>query len=157
MEKELSDILLFNKKSYYKLGESDSDTILDECASALNNGNRIIEFTPFESDKLSVEIGRKIRQLCSIFDSLYIVKSRCDIAKLTNANGVILDNDDINIKDAKKIIADDMITGTYYYNNEADFVLSDNIYPDIKYLFIKKKDNLYENDYERNKNNRNIV
>ena len=64
-------------------------------------------------DRTLLELAIKIKQLCSEFDALFIMKSRCDIACLCDADGICLSTGDLNITDAKKILKNDIIVGMH--------------------------------------------
>lgn len=88
------------------------DEFLDKIASILNAGVKIVQYR--EKNKPAseiIKIGKSIRQLCSIYNALFIVNDRVDIAKILDADGVHLGQDDITISDAKKILGDDKIIG----------------------------------------------
>ncbi len=143
MQTDIVSTLLYKKTSYFILGGKSEEEILSNCAEALNNNMSIIQFNPVNCDLISVKIGHKIRQLCSIYDSLYIVKSRCDIATITEANGVLLSDKDIKIEDARKILSHETLVLTDYLSDTADIVLYDKHVENIKNLFVKEKENIY--------------
>ena len=58
-----------------------------------------------------IELGHKIRQLTSIYNALFIVNDRVDIAKIVKADGVHLGQDDVEIDYAKEILGSDKIIG----------------------------------------------
>lgn len=85
---------------------------IDKVALALKNGVKIIQYR--EKNKSASEIiqtGKKIRQLCSMYDALFIVNDRIDIAQILEADGVHLGQDDIDINLARKILGEDKIIG----------------------------------------------
>ena len=110
---------------------------LDEIAKHLNNGKKLICVELLCQDKISINIALKIRQLCSFYDSLFFIKKRCDIAKLVNSDGIYLDNNDIDIIYAKKILDNDIIFATNYKNILNSPECIENIF-DI--VFIEKDD-----------------
>ena len=85
---------------------------MDKIAQILKCGVKIIQYR--EKNKPAKEIiktGMKIRQLCSIYGALFIVNDRIDIAKILDADGVHLGQDDIPINEARKILGNDKIIG----------------------------------------------
>ncbi len=142
----LTDIvsaLLYKKEKYCILQGLSEEELLSNCADALKSGISIIQFNPFEFDCNSVKSGHKLRQLCSIYDSLFIVKSRCDIANLTCANGVMLTNSDITPEDARKILNHEMLIFTDYISDDSDAVLSLKKHENIKNQFVMSDKNIY--------------
>ncbi len=91
--------------------ESD-DELLDFIALALDAGVDIIQFKEqhFNARKI-IDVGKKIRELCSIYDSLFIVNSRVDIARIVKADGVHLDINDVDVCSAKSILDPNSIVG----------------------------------------------
>ncbi len=145
MDTDIVSTLLYNKDKYAELSGKNQDEILESCGKYLSEGVNIVEFIPLESDFDSVRTGHKLRQLCSIYNALYIVKSRCGIAKITSANGVLLTQDNIAVADARNILGHDTLIGTNYLSIESDFILSDNKLNNIKHLFLKNNE-LYIKD-----------
>ncbi len=127
IEKEIMEIISKNKctnikqtllkdKNIYLITSSDNfnsgDEFLDKIAQILKCGVKIIQYR--EKNKPAKEIiktGMKIRQLCSIYGALFIVNDRIDIAKILDADGVHLGQDDIPINEARKILGNDKIIG----------------------------------------------
>ncbi len=103
-------------KKLYLVTNSDSfktnDEFLNSVASALDGGVQIIQLREKNSDaKRIIELGKKIRELCSIYNALLIINDRIDIAQIVHADGVHLGQDDIDIKSAREILGENMIIG----------------------------------------------
>lgn len=120
-----------------------SDFILDKVANELKKGIRIVQFYIKNfSDKENIETAFRLRQLCSIFNSLLIINSRIDIAQLIKADGICLFDNDISIKHAKQILHEDLIIGICTnklqnaieaQENNIDYISIDpNVYSSIK-------------------------
>lgn len=91
--------------------ESD-DAFLDAVASALKGGVDILQLREKNSSaKRIIELGKKIRQLCSIYDTIFIINDRIDIAKIVEADGVHLGQDDADIEAAREILGENAIVG----------------------------------------------
>lgn len=88
------------------------DDFLNAVASALDGGVRLIQLREKSHDaKKIIRLGKKIRELTSIYDAIFILNDRIDIAQIVDADGVHLGQDDIDIKDARNILGDKMIIG----------------------------------------------
>ena len=104
-----------NKKLYLvtnsdKFGSEDE--FLDAIASALEGGVDILQFREKNMPaKKIVELGRKIKQLCSQYDVTFIVNDRVDIASILEADGVHLGQDDLGVNEARAILGDNCIVG----------------------------------------------
>lgn len=113
--KKLNKLRLKDKKLYLVTSsdkfESD-DAFLDAIASSLKGGVDIIQLREKNSSaKRIIELGKRIRQLCSLYDAIFIVNDRIDIAKIVEADGVHLGQDDADIESAREILGDSAIVG----------------------------------------------
>ncbi len=91
--------------------ENDDD-FLNAIASSLEGGVRLLQLREKSHDaKRIIELGKKIRELTSIYDAIFILNDRIDIAQIIEADGVHLGQDDIGIKEAKNILGDKTIIG----------------------------------------------
>jgi thiamine-phosphate pyrophosphorylase len=91
--------------------ESDDD-FLDAVASALDGGVKLIQLREKSHDaKRIIKLAKKVRELTSIYDAIFIMNDRIDIAQIVDADGVHLGQDDVDIKDARSILGDKMIIG----------------------------------------------
>ena len=141
MTSNLKEILLKDKNLALYIDNKTENT-LDDIAQALKNNIKIIHFFIKNlSDKENLELAFKIRQLCSIYDSLFIINSRADIAKITNADGICLNKNDIDVKYAKDILGSDKIF-CYFdddtsYNNDFDYICSFENSTKKDYKFIR--------------------
>ncbi|MBR5304182.1 MAG: thiamine phosphate synthase [Candidatus Gastranaerophilales bacterium] len=95
------------------------DLILNTAGEVLNNGIKIIQYN-FKTapDKQNIEVGIKLRQLCSIFEALLFINSRADIAQIIEADGLCLFDDDMSLNQARKIFHNDIILAKYIETQE---------------------------------------
>ena len=87
------------------------DLFLDTAANTLKQGTNILQIETKSATQEVISILGKVRELCSIFNSLLIITSRIDIAQLTGADGVLLTNNDFCVEDARKITDENFIIG----------------------------------------------
>ncbi len=71
------------------------------------------------TDRDHLEQAIKIKNLCKKYNSLFIINDRVDIAIASNADGVHLGQDDLNLKTARKLLGYSKIIGMSA-NNEID-------------------------------------
>ena len=71
------------------------------------------------TDKDHLEEAIKIKQLCEKYNSLFIVNDRIDIALASNADGIHLGQDDLDLRTARKLLGNSKIIGISA-NNEID-------------------------------------
>lgn len=98
-----------DSKKLYLVTNSDKfnseDAFLDAIASALKGGVDILQFREKNMPaKKIVELGKKIKQLCSEYNVIFIVNDRVDIAAVLEADGVHLGQDDLDVKSTKEIL-----------------------------------------------------
>ena len=115
------------KKSKEILKENDlyfitdqKDNLLELIEEILIAGVRIIQYrfkTGADKDHLKEAI--QIKKLCKRYNSLFIVNDRLDIALASNADGIHLGQDDIDLKTARKLLGYSKIIGISA-NNEVD-------------------------------------
>lgn len=103
-------------KKLYLVTNSDSfdseDAFLDAVASALKGGVNILQLREKNmSAKKIIELGKKLKQLCSFYNVTFIVNDRVDVAAILEADGVHLGQDDLDVKSAKNILGDKCIVG----------------------------------------------
>lgn len=83
-----------------------------EIEQALKGGVKTVQLR--EKDTLGKEFlekALKLRELTKKYNALFIVNDRVDIAILSKADGIHIGQDDIPLKEVKKIIPKDMIIG----------------------------------------------
>lgn len=107
---------LNNDKKLYLVTNSDKfaseDEFLDAVASALQGGVDILQLREKNMPaKKILELGKKLKQLCSEYGATFIVNDRIDIAAILDADGVHLGQDDLDVKSAREILGDKCIVG----------------------------------------------
>lgn len=140
--KEQFNLLKLEKKKLYLITNSkkfeSNELFLDAIASALQGGVDVVELkeTSFP-DNVLAEIGKKIRILCDEFGATFIVNSRCDIAQISEADGVLLENGCVSVADARHIMGENSIIGAYAhstedaitaFNNGVDYIILGPVY-----------------------------
>ena len=97
-----------------------------------------------------VKYGKKLRELCSIYNALFIVRSRADIGHILQADGISLEPGDIDINSARHLLGEQSIAGFFVYTKDdmekalrekADFIvlfseLSDTVLSEYNNFFI---------------------
>ena len=101
--KKIKKIRLSKIKNYIFETTKNKD-ILDICASKLKVNCSIIFLKLENTDKTNLEISQKLRQLCSIYESILIIKHRFDFVKIVEADGILLDHNSIPLKTIKKFL-----------------------------------------------------
>ncbi len=88
------------------------DEFLDKIASALEGGVDIVQLREktAHADEI-LELAKKIKELCALYDALFIINDRVDIAQIVKADGVHLGQNDIDIHSARKLLGNEVIIG----------------------------------------------
>lgn len=115
LSQKLNKFRLQDKNLYLvtsSTGFDNDNAFLDAVASALQGGIRIVQLREKSHDaKRIIKLGKKIREITSLYDAIFILNDRVDIAQIVDADGVHLGQDDVDIKDARNILGDKMIIG----------------------------------------------
>jgi len=115
------------KKSEEILKENDLYVITDQKENLLEiieqiliAGVRIIQHRfKTGTDKDNLEEAIQIKNLCKRYNSLFIINDRIDIVLASNADGIHLGQNDIDLKTARKLLGNSKIIGISA-NNEVD-------------------------------------
>ncbi len=115
LSENLNKFRLADKKLYLVTNSDkfeNEDDFIDAVAAALKGGVQIVQLREKKRPaKEIINLGKKIRMLCSEFNALYIVNDRIDIAQITEADGVHLGQDDIDVHSAREILGKNFIIG----------------------------------------------
>lgn len=103
-------------KKLYLVTNSDKfendDEFLNAVAASLKGGVQIVQLREKNaSASRIIQLGKKIRELCSLYGALFIINDRADIAKIVDADGVHLGQDDVDVFSAKEILGSNAIIG----------------------------------------------
>ena len=115
------------KKSAEILNENDlyvitdpMENLLETIESILVSGAKIIQYRFKKgTDKDHLEEAIKIKKLCKKYNSLFIINDAVDIALASEADGIHLGQDDLDLKTARKLLGHSKIIGISA-NNEID-------------------------------------
>ncbi len=96
----------------------------------LSAGIKIIQLREKElNDKDFLKIACKIKEMCNDNDAIFIINDRVDIAILSEADGVHLGQNDIEIEKARMLFGEDKIYGLSTHNLE-QVEIAEKISPD---------------------------
>ncbi len=96
------------------------DNLLEIIEEILIAGVKIIQYRfKTGTDKDNLQEAIKIKNLCKKYNSLFIINDRLDIALASNADGIHLGKDDLDLKIARKLLGYSKIIGISA-NNEID-------------------------------------
>ncbi len=111
LKQHLIDYKIRNRANRFVANFSDvnEEEFLDNLAKELNNGADLIIFKTSAPTGISLNIAKKSKLLASEFDATFLVYDRTDIAFLTDADGILLDENSITESDATKILGESII------------------------------------------------
>lgn len=134
------ELKLKNKNNYLVIDKiNNEDAFLDRLASLLNSGIDFVEFDPTTlPPQKAIQLGQKIQQLCTEFNTTFVITERADIAFTLEADGIILSINSFTPHQAKEILGEKALIGIVCTNTEElNFALK-NDYDFIKTLnFVK--------------------
>tara|TARA_B100000674_G_scaffold478739_1_gene476243 strand:+ start:352 stop:1413 length:1062 start_codon:yes stop_codon:yes gene_type:complete len=88
------------------------DDLIGKIRNILEGGVKIIQYRAKDGNDLKNLVeAKKIRELCTKFEALFIVNDRIDLALASDADGIHLGQEDIDIKSARKILGFSKIIG----------------------------------------------
>jgi thiamine-phosphate pyrophosphorylase len=88
-------------------------------AKSVTGGVDIVQMREKElSDRELIARAREVRRLTRKAGVLFIVNDRPDVARLTEADGVHLGQDDVSVKDARRIVGADALIGVSTHTSE---------------------------------------
>lgn len=112
---KLNEYRLAHVKNYLvieKYTDETDDDFLNRIAEKLNNKIDMLQFNQGNiSTKEYYLLGKKLRELCSIFNVIFIIKNRIDVAKAVNADGIILEENELPPDFAKEFLEENSIIG----------------------------------------------
>ena len=131
MGSKINRLLLKDKKNFHiSILENiaDENNFLNKTAEVLKNGCEVLEFDGINlNSKNYLAVSKKLRDLCGVFNALLIIKDRIDMAKLSGADGIVLDENSISPQEAHKLTENHLLLGYHVH---------DEIMPDKKDLDI---------------------
>ena len=109
--------LIISENNLYSITDQ-RDNLLEMIEKILLGGVKIIQHRFKEgNDKDHFKEAIKIKSLCKKYNSLFIVNDRVDIAIASNADGVHIGQDDIDIITARKLLGISKIIGVSANNS----------------------------------------
>lgn len=115
-----------NHNTYLRVTLSqDNQTSLDKVAEELYGNIGLVEISGHNIPSGEfLDFAQKVKQLCAQFDKTLIIRERLDIAKIVEADGIFLTNNDIPAKYIYNILPKDIIIGSDdLENNDSDYYL----------------------------------
>ncbi len=112
LRQHIIDYKIRNRQKRFVANFSDEtpvDEFLDQIAKELSDGTDLIIFKTTACTGISLNAAKKIKLLAGEFDATFLIYDRADIAFLTEADGLALDENSICEADAGKILGEDSL------------------------------------------------
>ncbi len=142
---KINKLRLLNRRKYTIVNSENYNSendFLDAVALSLEQGSQIIQLCEKHfNDKKTIELGKKVRELCSIYGALFIIWQRADLVQILNADGIHLDENSISIHMAKELLGENIIIGKSINTEEE---ITNAIKNDADYIFIKNTVKTYK-------------
>ena len=106
-----------NKELFCVYGVTDNNPTLESIEKAIEGGVKIIQLRMKDAEEKDfLDMAQKVKKICEN-KALFIINDNVEIAKLVDADGVHLGQEDIDIKDARKVL-ENKIIGISAHNKE---------------------------------------
>ncbi|HEY9847954.1 MAG TPA: thiamine phosphate synthase [Leptolyngbyaceae cyanobacterium] len=106
-------------RSHLYLVTSVSDNLLPVVEAALQGGLSLVQYRDKNSDDdVRIDAVQKLRKLCRVYDALFIVNDRVDLALAVDADGVHLGQQDMPIAVARQLLGPHRLIGRSTTNPE---------------------------------------
>ena len=87
-------------------------TLYEQIKEALENGVTCVQLREENLDEASfIEEAKKISVLCRQYNTPFIVNDNVNVAIASNADGIHIGQEDMGLKDVRKIVGENMIIG----------------------------------------------
>lgn len=91
---------------------ADEEKFLTKIEEALKGGVTLVQLREKNiSTKEYIDLAKKVKTICDKFDVPLLIDDRIDVCLASDCSGVHLGDEDMEIKDARRILGDDYIIG----------------------------------------------
>lgn len=102
------------------------DAFFNSCADFIKNIDILHIKNSILNTKELIEIIKTLKLICAEFNTILILEDRCDIAFITDIDGVFLNKNSFSDIDAKEMFGDNKIIGSELQNCNADYFIVTN-------------------------------
>lgn len=91
---------------------ADEEKFLTKIEEAIKGGVTLVQLREKNiSTKEYIDLAKKVKKICDKFDVPLLIDDRIDVCLASNCDGVHLGDEDMEIRDARRILGDDYIIG----------------------------------------------
>ena len=95
-----------------------NETVLEQIERVLQSGVKIIQYRDkHASDEEAEAMCRRLQALCDIYEAVFIIDDRLEIAHRIDADGLHVGKDDVSYEEARALLGNDKIIGVSCYGD----------------------------------------
>ena len=96
------------------------ETILEQMERVLKCGVKVIQYRDkYASDEAAEKTCRRLQALCDLYEAVFIIDDRLELAHRINADGLHVGQDDVSYEEARALLGNDKIIGISCYGDIA--------------------------------------
>ncbi len=94
------------------------ETILEQVERVLKSGVKVIQYRDkYASDEEAEKQCIRLQALCDVYEALFIIDDRLEVAFKMNADGLHIGEDDVSYEEARAVLGADKIIGVSCYGD----------------------------------------
>jgi len=94
------------------------ESILEQVERVLKSGVKVIQYRDkYASNEVAEKTCIRLQALCDVFEAIFIIDDRLDIAYRINADGLHIGEDDASYEEARALLGVDKIIGVSCYGD----------------------------------------
>jgi len=95
-----------------------TETMLEQIERVLKSGVKVIQYRDkYASDEEAEKQCIRLQALCDVYEALFIIDDRLDVAYRINADGLHVGMDDVSYEEARALLGEDKIIGVSCYGD----------------------------------------
>lgn len=95
-----------------------AESMLEQVERVLKSGVKVIQYRDkYASDEEAEKQCIRLQALCDVYEAIFIIDDRLEIAYRINADGLHVGEDDVSYEEARALLGDDKIIGVSCYGD----------------------------------------
>lgn len=95
-----------------------TETMLEQVERVLKSGVNVIQYRDkYATDEEAEKQCIRLQALCDVYEAVFIIDDRLEIAYRINADGLHVGEDDVSYEEARALLGEDKIIGVSCYGN----------------------------------------
>jgi thiamine-phosphate pyrophosphorylase len=97
---------------------SPAESLLEQVERVLKSGVKVIQYRDkYASDEEAEKQCIRLQALCDVYEAVFIIDDRLEIAYRINADGLHVGEDDVSYEEARALLGEDKIIGISCYGD----------------------------------------